>query len=366
MDLGLPDLFPAAAGGAGVRPVVKLVKGPAAPTGGGFGADLLSAAAGALGLGGGSQPDPLTDCLSSLVVHLAPAPFVAHARLRFLPREDFPDLAPGDELAVQLGFDDNPQSVLAGRIAMLARRGDGSLDVTLASKAIMLAGQRENTGYEQQSFSDVLSQWAALAQLTPGDITSGPSYPFLAVDDRASLWDWIARLARHAGVPAWVDASGQLQAHATSGPPVRTFKYGADVLAFEATARDPMAGAASIAGEGSAGTDGATAWAWLAKDNGANQATSGDGPAIGWWSDGALRSTAAIQDAADGQAAAAKRLATTVRVTVPGAPDIDVASPFAIEGCPNGLGDGAYSALQVRHRFDTRRGLVTELVGGAS
>jgi len=366
MDLGLPDLFPAAASGAGVRPVVKLVKGPAAPAGGGFGSDLLSAAAGALGLGGGSQPDPLTDSLSSLVVHLAPAPFIAHARLRFLPREDFPDLATGDELGVQLGFDGSPQPVLAGRIAMLSRRGDGSLDVTLASKAVALAAQRENTGYEQQSFSDLLSQWASLAQLKPGDIASGPSYPFLAVDDRTSLWDWIARLARHAGVPAWVDASGQLQAHATSGPPVRTFKYGEDVLAFEATTRDAMAGTSSVAGEGSAGTQGASAWAWLAKDNSANQATSGDGPAIGLWSDGALRSTSAAQSAADGQAAAAKRLSITVRVTVPGAPDIDVASSFAIEGCPNGVGDGEYAALQVRHRFDARRGLVTELVGGAS
>lgn len=366
MDLGLPDLFPSSSGGTGVRPVVKLVKGPAAPAGGGFGSDLLSAAAGALGLGGGAQADPLTDSLSSLTVDLAPAPFIAHARLRFLPRDDFPDLSTGDELAVQLGFDGNLQPVLAGLVVMLKRSGDGTLEVTLASKAVALAAQRENTGYEQQSFSDLLSQWAAAAQLTPGDIASGPSYPFLAVDDRASLWDWIARLSRHVGVAAWVDASGQLQAHETSGPPVRTFKYGEDLLAFESTERQAMAGTANVAGEGSAGSQGASAWAWLAKDNSANQATSGDGPAIGQWADGALRSAADVQAAADGQAATAKRVASTVRLTVAGAPDIDVASPFAIEGCPDGRGDGDYAALRVRHRFDAKRGLVTELVGGAS
>ena len=363
MDLGLQGLFPSAAAAAGVRPAVKLVKGAAAAAAGGFGSDLLSAAAGALGLNA-PQADPLTDSLSSLVVHLAAAPGIATARLWFLPRDDFPALAPGDELTVQLGYDGSPRPVLAGKVATVSSTGDGGLQVTLASKAAALAAQRENTGHEQQSFSDLLGLWAAQAELTPGDIASGPSYPFIAIDDRQSLWGWVARLARHAGVPAWVDASGQLQAHAPSGPPVKTFKYGADVLALTTATRDPMAGSASVAGEGSAGSQGASAWAWLAKDNSANTASAGAGPSAAIASDGALRSSDAASGAADAQAALAQRLAGTVRLSVPGAPELDIASVFAIQGCPQGRGDGSYAALVVRHRFDAGRGLVTELVGG--
>lgn len=361
MDLGLPDLFPS--GGTGIRPAVKLVKGAAgAAADGGFGGALLSAAAGALGLGAG-QPDPLTDSLSSLSVQLAPAPHVATARLRFLPRSDFPGLAPGDELQIQLGWDGAPQPVFAGAVGTVAGRGDGALEVLVAGKAIALARLRENSAYEQQGFADLLNTWIGAAGLAAGDIASGPSYAFLAIDDRHSLWEWVARLARHADVPAWVDASGKLQAHAPAGAPVRSFKFGEDVLDLHSAARDPVSTAATVAGEGSAGRQGEQAWAWLAKDNSAATARAGSGASAPLASDGALRSLAAAAGAAAGMAAGAQRLGGTVQLSVPGTPELDIASVFAVEGCPGGRGDGSFAVLELRHRFSAS-GFTTELFGG--
>jgi len=48
---------------------------------------------------------------------------------------------------------------------------------------------------------------------------------------------------------------------------------------------------------------------------------------------------------------------------VPGTPAIDVASVFALEGCPGGEGDGSWQAIEVRHLLSARGGFVTEIVG---
>ena len=363
MDLGLPDLFPSSSGTPGFAPKVKLTKGGGGGgLGGGIGGDLLSAAAGALGVSA-AQPDPLTEALANLSIQLAAAPFVSICRMRFLPRSDFPGLAAGDEISVELGYGDSLTPVFAGSVATVAGRA-GWLEVLASSKAAALARLRENSAYEQRGFADLLQTWAGEAELTPGDITQGQSYAYLAIDDRRSLWEWIARLARHSDVPAWVDAQGQLQAHASSGPPVASFKYGEDILMLDAAARDPVAGQATAVGEGSAGRQGSDAWAWLAKDAGGVSASAGGGAgAASMAQDGALRSPAAVTSAADGMAAGAQRLANTVRVSVPGNPQLDVASVFALEGCPGGQGDGSYAAIEVRHRFDTRSGFVTEVLG---
>jgi hypothetical protein len=360
MDLGVPDLF-STGDAPGLLPRVKLEKGAAGGGGGlgGFGGELLSAAAGALGA---AQPDPLTDALSSAEIHLAAAPALATCRLVFLPRSDFPALALGDALTVKLAAGAEPVPVFAGAVAKVTANR-GALQVLLATPAAQLARIRRNAGYESQGFADLLNTWAGEVSLTPGRIDAGPDYAFFAVDDRLSLWDWVARIARHAGVPAWVDAQGALNATAPSGQPVASFRFGDTLLALDAHARDPVITGAHIVGEGSAGRQGSEAWSWLAKDPQGVSASAGGGLAGAVEQDGGLRDLASVAAAAVGAAAGAARLADMVEVRVAGTPALDVASVFELENCPNGEGDGQWSALEVRHRFSARSGFVTEVVG---
>ena len=89
--------------------------------------------------------------------------------------------------------------------------------------------------YENQSFSALLNTFAGEASIIVGDVDSGPDYAFFAIDDRLSLWEWIARLARHADVPAWTDAQGRLNARAPRGQPAARFRWGETLLDLEAT-----------------------------------------------------------------------------------------------------------------------------------
>lgn len=347
----MDGLFPSGAQ-PGLAPRVKLEKGGGA--GGGLGGDLMAAAASALGA---PQADPLTDALSSAQVTLMAAPGVATCTLRFLPRGDFPALALGDALTLKLSDGGDPQPVFAGEVARVSG-GHGQLDVLLAGPSAKLARIRRHASYENQGFADLLSAWASEAGLSAGRIDDGPDYAFFAIDDRLSLWDWIARVARHAGVPAWADAQGALNAHQPGGQPVATWRWGETVLALDTRARDPVVTGARIVGEGSAGRQGSDAWSWLAKDD--RSATAGSGPVA---SEGGLGSLAAVSAAALGAVGGAARVADVVAVSVPGTAAIDVGSVFALEGCPGGEGDGQWQAVEVRHRFAARRGYVTEVLG---
>ncbi|HQV09039.1 MAG TPA: hypothetical protein PLL04_07775, partial [Thauera sp.] len=51
---------------------------------------------------------------------------------------------------------------------------------------------------------------------------------------------------------------------------------------------------------------------------------------------------------------------------VPGASHfaaLDIASPFALEGCPGGRGDGTWVAIAVEHRFAPGQGFITRATG---
>lgn len=360
MAFEVPDLF-STGPAPGLAPRVKLEKGAAGGGGGGFGADLLSAAAGALGLGA-AQPDPLTDALGSLVIQLLPAPGLATCRLHFLPRSDFPALALGDPLTVKLGAGAEPVAVFAGEVARITG-GGGALEVLLSAPAAKLARIRRNGGYENQGFADLLSAWAGEAGIASGQIDAGPDYAFFAIDDRLSLWDWIARVARHADVPAWTDAAGRLNARKPSGQAAAKFRWGETILALDAHARDPVTTGARIVGEGSAGRQGSDAWAWLAKDPQGVSASAGPGAAGAIEQDGGLRDLASITAAAAGSAAGGARIADIVVLRVPGTPALDIASIFELANCPGAQGDGQWSAVEVQHLLGARGGFVTRLVG---
>ena len=363
-DLG--NLFGGAASAPGAMPRAKLAKSAPGGAGGGLGgglsglgSDLLAAAGAALGLG---QADPLTDALVSVQMQLAAAPMLSWCRLQFLPRSDFPALATGDPLTVSLSDAGAPVPVFAGTVAQLAWR-DGRLDAMLSAPAAALAKIRRNAGYENQSFSDLLNTFASDAGLSAGDIDAGPDYAFFAIDDRLSLWDWVARIAMHADVPAWTDAAGALNATPAAGQPVASFKYGETILALDAHSRDPVITGSHIVGEGSAGRQGSDAWSWLAKDPQGVSASAGGGASSALGQDGGLRDLASVAAAALGAVAGSARIADIVEVRVPGTPAIDIASVFKLEGCPGGVGDGSWSALEVRHRLSARGGFVTEVVG---
>lgn len=325
-------------------PRAKVSRGGGAPSAGGFGADLVAL------LTGPAQPDPLTAALVAAEVRLLPAPALAACRLRFLPGSDFPALAAGDVLKLQLGAGDDPPAVFTGPVTLIGG-SSGVLELVLGAAAAPLTRVRRNAGYENQGFADLMKLWAGEASLTPGDIDAGPKYAFLAIDAQASLWEWMARLGQAAGVQAWMDAEGRLNARAARGQPVATWGWGRDLLGLQAELHDP-----AITAFAGLPTGKAKEGAWSAGEKPASGAAPGGGGAAAGGAGG-------LASALGGLNGAGAKPAGRVHITVPGCPALDIASPFALEGCPGGRGDGDWVAVAVEHRFAPGQGFITRATG---
>lgn len=340
----------------GFKPAFKV--GPAG--GGGAGGGLLDAAVSLLSA---AAPDPWADHVVEIEIVQAPAPSVATCRVVLGPGSAAPSVALGDELEVQLGYTDQLTPVFSGAITRVAEAPRGGLELVLAAPSRLLASLRQSAAFEQQSLGDLARQWCSDAGATPGTIDSGPSYSFVAIDDRRSAWEWLGVLARAAGLYAFTGADGKVHCTTPPATPLRALHYGADLLRLALSERAALMGEVRVTGEGAAGSQGADAWSWLLKDAAPVQGSAGSGAPKRLFQDGALRSQAAVGGAASGIQARALSFCTEVRVTLPGSPDLGVGACFELADCPAGRGDGSYVALRSQHRFEKGRGFTTLLHG---
>ena len=354
MALEIPSPFGSSSAVTGFRPACRIGQGAAADGGG-----LLGAVASLIGA---PQSDPWADHLSTVETLQAQAPFLDTCRISLVRDATSPAVAVDDKLTVDLGFDSALKRVFTGKVAQIDARSR-SYDVVLAASSLALAQLRQNASFEQRTLGDLARLWAGEVGVTPGTIDAGPTYPFLAVDDRRSAWEWLASLGRLAKFRSWVDGDGHLHCRSAAGAAVRIYHHGQDVLSMSFSERTSQLGEVTMTGEGAAGSQGSQAWSWLLKSADEMQATSGQGVPKRLYQDGALRNRAAVTDAAAGVSEPVAALRSIVTVTVPGSADVGVGSKFTLKDCPDGRGDGDYVVLRLRHQFGKMRGFVSELVG---
>lgn len=336
----VPESSPA----AGFRPRCK-VGPPVAAAGAGGLLDM------AMSLLAAPQADPWADHLSAVELVLAPAPAISHARLTLVDRDGAPAVAAGDTLRVELGEEGALSPLLQGEVLAVDGLPGSQRTVLLASAAVALARQRHNTSHRARSLADLLAGFAAEAGLTPGALEGTGTYPFLALDDRRSLWEWAGLLAAQAGLRVWVDGTGALRCAAPGAAAVQTFRYGHDVLMLEHHAGSAPPGALAVVGEGAAGSQGAAAWSWLTKDPQGVRGQAGTGAARRVFGDGTLRTAAAARDAAQAYRQRAQARATRLRLQVPGSPQLVPGAAVRLQGSPGGVGDGRWVIERAVHRY---------------
>lgn len=358
--MGLP-FMPDAASNPGFRPAFAIKA--AAPAGGGGLLDAVSSAASSLIGLGASQSDPWAENLQSLSLTRACAPFVDQCSVRLSRGPSAPEVALGDALTASAGFDSDLKSVLTGTVTSMTSGTGSSMDIIISSPAQKLASMRQNSSYEQHSLSDLLQLWANEAGVSVGTVEAGPTFPFVAIDDRRSIWDWMAEIAGLCGLKVWLDGDGALQCKAASSASAARYVYGQDVIAFDFVARGAGLEQVSVSGEGAAGSQGAQAWSWLVKNVGGVQVEKGGGSHGRVRSPGLLRNRAAVESAAQGLHGSAKASASSLRLRVSGAAHLGPESRFDLSGCPQASGDGSYKLGRVTHRYDAEQGFTSELHG---
>jgi hypothetical protein len=277
------------------------------------------------------------------------------------------DVAIGDSAEISLGYEDGgPELVFTGEVTSVRHNLRGSVRVTATDGGAALARTRVARSYEGQAAGDVVGDLAGAAGASTGDVQSGPSLAFYALDESRSAWSHVAVLARASGFLAWIGSDGALSfCPPPPGPPAQSFAHGEDLLEIELGGEAPGAGAVTAVGEGAAGAKGADAWSWLVKDPGPVTASAGSGAPERRLQDGALRSADAASAAAEGAAAAAARGVVAGRAVVPGAPGVSVGATIVISGAPADPLNGTFVVSGLRHRF-TPAGFTTTLLLAAA
>lgn len=354
----MPLTLPGSGAPAGLqRPEVAVSFG-AAGGGGGIGA-LASAVGGALGVTGAD--DPWRRSLVSLRVEAGLGPLVDAAEIELSPDTRAPTVAMGDQGTISIGYGDTgAKPVFTGSVDGLRRRIPGYTRIVATNGGSVLARQRVNQSYEQQSAGDVVKDLAGRAGVSAGRIESGVSLPFFVVDDRRGSYAHIAELARRCGFVTYFDTEGKLCFTALSaGEPVRTFRYAVDVLSLDALEASPEVGAVTVWGEGAAGSQGQDAWSWLVKDPSPVTGSAGSGtPAINR-GDRALRSAEAVDGAARSIVAGGARRKVTGRVLVPGAPEAVVGATIEIADAPQSELNGRFFVVGVQHQYTKGAGFLS-------
>lgn len=360
--MGLLDSFTGSSGTAPpYRPAFKI-----APGASGGGGGLMGAVAGAVSgavssVLGGAQRDPWADAVQSVHTDLRLAPGVDGCTIE-VASSGLPDVALGDKLTLQLGYADELTPVYSGQVSRLQACHDQTWRIDLDNGAQTLARLRQNSSFEQQSLSDVVNKLLSSAGVSAGTVSRGADFPFLVIDDRQSVWAWLAELAQACGACVWLDADGAVQVKSGGGPAAATYTYGQDILSFQFDARVPVAAQLTVVGEGASGSKGSDAWSWLSKKRDPIQAQQGRGEAR-QVSQAVLRNMAALQGSAQGWEQRLSASGERITLRVAGTTAVALADTFAVSGCPQGRGDGTYLATRIQHRYDKQGGFVTVLEG---
>jgi hypothetical protein len=330
-------------------------------TGGGDGGGLLDSVGAAAGLGGGS-PDAWREALVSLTLDAALLPGVDVVTIELANDPRAPAVALGDSGAIGFGFGDETEPAFTGQVDTVKRRLAGGRRVTLVNGGALLARQRLDMSFQDQTAGEIVE--ALLGAVDPaiaaGTVEDGISYPFYAVDSGRTLLQHIADLARRSGHVAYFTPENELFFEpAAEEDPAHEFIFAQDIIALRIEEREPLLNSALATGEGAASTGGSDAWPWLVKDAGAVQAETGDEQPQALIADGSLRSGDAATTAAS--AALAGQITQAGYILSSGAPTVRTGSTITIAGVPDDSLNGTFFVRRVRHRFDKRNGYQTEL-----
>lgn len=354
----LTDLFTGTAPPTVRQPIFTVEIGSGATP---SGLDGLAGAIGsALGINLGGGADPWQQHLLAMRIECGLAPFVDVAEMAAAVTPQSPTVALADTGSLALGYgDETTQPVFTGAVTGI-RHGLGVQQIRMTNGGGALARLRINQSFEQQTAGDIVGALADLAAVTTATVEAGADYPFYVLSDEQSVYRHVAELARQNNFAAWFTLDGALSfAPLAEGDPAAAFTYGDNLLALQMNEAPPAFDAATVIGEGAAGSQGAKAWSWLVKEPAAVTGSAGDGAVQRLLSAPGLRTGHLAQSTATSLVNLPGMGKVSGRLLAIGAPTVTVGSTIEIAGAPQPLANGRFLVHRLRHTFARQQGFTT-------
>lgn len=309
-------------------------------------------------LGAGSVQSGANARLLSLKTQASLAVPVNRTRIVLEAGQDI-TVNPGDEVNVELGYDDTLSRVFTGRATAL-EHGIRNVGVEALGSFALLAGARFNMLYEKQTAGDIVSDLLAKLQVTKGTVESGLTFATYVLDDGSSVWNHLQTLAGRCGFAFFADEKDQAVFKKYAPEKTHEFDYGTHILDYAPGPAAPVADGVEIYGESPVGQgQGEDASSWLTKKEVKGAAGKSSGKVLRMM-DGSARNPdlaqAMAQNIMRGYGIEDRGL-----VRVLGTAEVRLGDAVKISKMPVSGLDGRFRVTGVCHRLNPRQGFITEI-----
>jgi Phage tail baseplate hub (GPD) len=292
-----------------------------------------------------------------------------------LAEPSLPPPSVGDAVQVSLGRGQGSTRVFTGAVADVTRTAT-ALRITCADGLAKLARLDVEAAYEEMSAGAIVRDVLGQAGAEVGTVSDGPTLTSYLLHRGPRALRHLQRLAELCGAELFTDREGKVCFVSASEPgSAHTFRYGEHILELSLEDTEPTFDSVSVWGEGAASTQGAGKEHWLAKDLTSMNAKASLGPKGSVLPgkegarplcvvDGALRSSQAIRQVAQGRVAALASRSARGFLRVLGDPAVGPGDQVVLQGLPSdrpALPASPLRVRRVRHHLDARQGFVTRM-----
>lgn len=261
-----------------------------------------------------------------------------------------------DKVQIKLGYDEELLSVFSGFVDKI-EQGISLVRLTALGTALGLLRLRLNRVYLNQTAGKIVQDLAQEASLKVSEISDGINLPMYVIDDTASAYEHILRLAGRCNFDVYITTDDELMFKEWKASKTHILEYGKDLIRVEEQDFVPLYASTRVYGESPASVKGAETSHWLTKQEIKSEAGSGDVLAI---VDAAIRDTETAETVAKSRLDKLKYTFAAIVETV-GNPDIKVGNNVTLEGMPKSAVRGELEVRGVEHYLSKTKGFTTRI-----
>ncbi len=278
-----------------------------------------------------------------------------------LAQVNAPDVALGDTVTVELGYNDDTVIVMDGTIQHI-KPGLETVRVTAHNRAQKLLDMRLNQTYENQSAGDIVSDLAGQAGINTQTVEQGISFPFYVIDYQKNGWRHLHDIAGKCAFDLYLTPEGKLVFKPfKKSSATHNLTYGISIIALNRRSHPLDFAGVTVYGESPASSQGSDTAHWLTKDFNDYKGTAGSQAPALVIQDVTLRTKEAADMAAKGRMEQIQRKQHRGTADIIGNADIKLNDTVEIKNAPQNVLNGLFQVRRVSHTFNKQTGFQTRI-----
>jgi hypothetical protein len=283
---------------------------------------------------------------------------VNYCRILLSPDTEL-SLKPGDEVKVELGYDDKLSLIFTGK-ANTVEEGVYHKRIDALSSFSALAGAYINILYEKQDAGAIVSDLADKFEIQKDKVEQGIKFPTYMLSANKSVWEHLSGLSKECGFDFYADTEDKLIFKPYEAEKTHTLEYGVAILNLTKRSVDTFVDGVEVYGESPAGQgQGEDASSWFTTKEVKGSAGKSSGQVIRIASPVARNKDMAQKIADSIMKAHSVKEKGEIRLI--GSAEIALGHEIKINKMPQDSQNGAVKPVNIRHRVNMKKGFITNI-----